>query len=216
MADVYELLINADLPDDLSEAELNELRWHLGLGPEPTECTIVTDFPMDFVDEDGELADYAPGAEGTWEESRRPALAGRGAAGRIGGVLFSDLRRRERNQPRPGWALTSRQEVHPGDFEGPEQCISWLTRRVLDPQFDLDVYLRFYEDTVLEPAFLDDGQLVRRKTRSQPPSPQVLRLIADDKHREAVVQAGRDTGMSLDEARHYVGALGEGRVIVRA
>ncbi|MGP3988946.1 hypothetical protein [Streptomyces sp. 3N207] len=216
MADVYELLINADLPDDLSEAELTELRWHLGLGPEPQECTIVTGFPMDFVDDDGELADYAPGAEGTWEESRRPALAGRGAAGRIGGVLFSDLRRRERNGPRPGWALTSRQEVHPDDFEGPEQCISWLTRRVLDPQFDLDVHLRFYEDTLLEPAFLDDGQLVRRKTCVHPPSPQLLRLIADNKHREAVVQARRDTGMSLHESRRYVDALQDGRVNVRA
>ncbi|MDA2811815.1 hypothetical protein O4J56_14325 [Nocardiopsis sp. RSe5-2] len=35
MADVFELAITVDLRDEISEEEVAELRWHLGLGPEP-------------------------------------------------------------------------------------------------------------------------------------------------------------------------------------
>ncbi|MFI0449315.1 hypothetical protein [Actinomadura sp. 6N118] len=215
MADAYELLINADLPDDLSEAEVNELRWHLGLGPEPPECTIVTEFPGEFVDEDGNPTDYAPGAAGSWVEVKVPALARRGPAWRIGGVLFAALERREYDQPRPGWALTCRQEIHPDDFERTTACVEWLQSRVSEPQFDLDVYWRFHEDPYLEPTFLDEGGLVTRQTVITAPSPEVLRLIADGKSREAVVQARKDTDLSIKQARSYVEALRAGRVVLR-
>ncbi|MFC7647433.1 hypothetical protein ACFQX6_48135 [Streptosporangium lutulentum] len=43
MADLHEVLITAELRADLSDAEISELRWHLGLGPEPETFTVVTD-----------------------------------------------------------------------------------------------------------------------------------------------------------------------------
>jgi len=215
MADAYELLINADLPDDLSEAELQELRWHLGLGPEPAECTIVTEFPTEFVDEHGRLAEYEPGAAGSWTERKVPALADRGPAWRIGGALFAALERREPDEPRPGWALSCRQELHPDDFEGPTACVRWLQHRVAEPQLDLRVHWRFHEDPSFETVFLDDGGPAARQSVVTPPSPEVLRLIADGRSREAVARARRDTGLRIEQARSYVAALQAGRVVLR-
>lgn len=214
MADAYELLINADLPDDLSETELAELRWHLGLGPEPPECTIVTEFPQEFFDEHGEPATYEPGAAGSWVEEKVPALAERGSAWRIGGALFAALERRDDSEPRPGWALTCRQELHPDGFDGPTACIRWLQRRIPEPHFDLRVYWRFYEDPLLEPTLVEEGALATRQTVTRRPSPQLLRLMADGKDGEAVAQARRDTGLSIKQARSYIEALQAGRVVL--
>lgn len=215
MADAYELLINADLPDDLSESELAELRWHLGLGPEPPECTIVTEFPHEFVDEQGEPAAYEPGAAGSWVEVKVPALAQRGPAWRIGGAAFAALESCDGTEPHSGWALTCRQALHPDDFDGPTAVIRWLQHRIPEPQFDLKVYWRFYEDPSLEPAYLDEASaLATRQTITRRPSPEVLRLIADGQHREAVAQARRDTALSIEQARSYVEALQSGRVVL--
>ncbi|GAA2076704.1 hypothetical protein GCM10009780_11570 [Actinomadura alba] len=212
VADLYELLVTADLPDDLSEAEVAELRWHLGLGPEPEAFTIVTGFPEVFVDDydDPQVADSG---EGSWETLRRPALAERGPAHRIGGVLFSELARRE-GPARPGWALTSRQEIHAAEFQGPTELIRWLSERVNDRMFDLSLHMRFYEDDVLQPASLEKDELVIHEIVSKTPSPPVLRLIADGKRIEAITQVRSDTGMSLEKARRYVDALRTGHVIL--
>jgi hypothetical protein len=76
VADIHEVLITAELSADLSEAELTELRWHLGLGSRPEEFAIVTDcFPLVTVDEEGE-----PLPEDQWEIDAYPLLAGRGPA----------------------------------------------------------------------------------------------------------------------------------------
>ncbi|MFI6906897.1 hypothetical protein ACIBKY_36955 [Nonomuraea sp. NPDC050394] len=170
MADLYELLVTADLPDDLSEAEMAELRWHLGLGPEPEEFTIVTDFPAEFVD-DLDDPQVAASGEGHWAAVRLPALAQRGAAARIRGVLFSALERRGPEERRPGWALTSRQEIHADEFDLATQFIRWLDRRVRDSAFDLSLHMRFYEDDALEPASLRNGELVTRNTAPISPGP---------------------------------------------
>ncbi|MBB5075364.1 hypothetical protein [Nonomuraea endophytica] len=170
MADLYELLVTADLPDDLSEAEVAELRWHLGLGPEPEEFSIVTDFPEEFID-DLDDPRVVESGEGYWAAVRYPALAQRGAAARIRGVLFSALERRGPEERRSGWALTSRQEIHADEFHVPTQFIRWLDRRVRDSAFDLSLHMRFYEDDVLAPASLLDGELVTREIVSVSPSP---------------------------------------------
>jgi hypothetical protein len=104
IADLYEVLITAELPAELSKAEISELRWHLGLGPEPAEFTIATDrLPVVTIDEEGE-----PLPEDRWEIDAYPLLAGRGPADpRVGGVAFSELERRE-EPAAAGWALSSR------------------------------------------------------------------------------------------------------------
>ncbi|OEV01732.1 hypothetical protein [Streptomyces oceani] len=211
-ADAYELLINANPPDDLSEAEVRELRWHLGLGPEPAEFTIVTEFPTEFVDEEGLPAEYEPGAAGSWVEEKAPALAQRGPAWRIGGVAFASLERCEPD--RPGWALTCRQALHPDGFDGPSDRVRWLQRRIPEPTFDLRVYWRFYEDPFLEPTFVGEEGLAAGETSVTPPSSQVLRLLADGKDREAVVQVRKDSDLSIKRARSYVEAVRAGRLLL--
>lgn len=54
MSDVFELAVSVDLRDELSEQELAELHWHLGIGPQPERLSIVTEFPFVVVDEAGE------------------------------------------------------------------------------------------------------------------------------------------------------------------
>ncbi|TQK42299.1 hypothetical protein FBY35_3678 [Streptomyces sp. SLBN-118] len=44
MADIYELSIVLNLGEDLSNEEVAELRWHLGLGPKPEILHIVPSF----------------------------------------------------------------------------------------------------------------------------------------------------------------------------
>jgi len=85
---------------------------------------------------------------------------------------------------------------------------------VPEPHFDLKVYWRFYEDLSLEPTFLGEGGFGPRQTVCTPPSPQVLRLLADGRSREAVAQARRDAGLSIEQARSYVAALQAGRVVL--
>ncbi|TDD74307.1 hypothetical protein [Actinomadura rubrisoli] len=154
MADLYEVLVTADLPDDVSASEVAELRWHLGLGPQPTRLTIVTDYDEVVIGDDG---DPQQDGHGNWvfESRPYPVLAERGPAARIGGVLFSELVRRE-GGVRPGWALTSRQEIHAEAFQHPTVLLQWLSTRAVRFQ----CHTRFYEDDVLTPAFVRDGELV--------------------------------------------------------
>ncbi|MDP9848700.1 hypothetical protein [Streptosporangium lutulentum] len=156
MADLHEVLITAELRADLSDAEISELRWHLGLGPEPETFTVVTDdLPLVTVDDDGE-----PLPEDRWEVDRYPLLAARGPADpRVGGVLFSELARREEPAD-AGWALSSRQVVHGDDLTTLTQLLRWLRERAVGHGGGpacFSCHTRFYEDDlVLKPMSPDE------------------------------------------------------------
>ncbi|WBB61212.1 hypothetical protein O7599_01230 [Streptomyces sp. WMMC500] len=145
MADIHEVLINAELPADLADAETAELRWHLGLGPRPERPTVVVDgWPLTTVEEEGE-----PLPEDRWEIDTYPLLAQRGPADpRIGGVVFSELARRE-GAADAGWALSSRQVLHSDDLTLLEQLLRWLQARAVGYRGGpacFSCHTRFYED----------------------------------------------------------------------
>lgn len=152
MADIYDFFLAIDLRDDFSEQELAELRWHLGLGPRPAELTILTDFAT-FED-----------------DSPFPVLGRRGAGSRIGGVVLSLLEARPN-----GWALTTRQELHPDEFEELDAFLAWLAGKADYDYLAADGttksggfgqfvgYLRWYEDAAIDKLLvIDDFQIVRR------------------------------------------------------
>ncbi|MCW5251569.1 hypothetical protein [Streptomyces sp. SHP 1-2] len=152
MADFYELTLTLDLRDELSEGEAAELRWHLGLGPAPEVPGIVTAFPVCVEGPDGEpVAGDDP----------RPLLDGGGAAYRVGGALVSALCRREGARP-GGWALTSRQEIHPDAFDLVGDLLCWLAAKAADRHRRKDGgvvlgWTRFYESSSAEPLVVRDG-----------------------------------------------------------
>ncbi|MET9657790.1 hypothetical protein [Streptomyces sp. NPDC006510] len=155
MSDVYELAVSVDLRDELSEQELAELRWHLGIGPQPERLSIVTEFPYVVVNEAGEPV---------VEDEPRPLLACSGAAWRVGGVLGSALAGRA-DPPRKGWSLTSRQEIHPDDFEKIGELLCWLAGRVHDTHRLADHAvsigcLRFHEASTPDALEVLHGQIV--------------------------------------------------------
>jgi hypothetical protein len=160
MTDLHEVLITAELPADLPEAEMAELRWHLGLGPQPEDLSIVTDcFPLVTVDEDSE-----PLPEDEWEVDTYPLLAERGAADwRVGGVVFSELARRE-EPAGPGWALSSRQVLHSDDLNLLVQLLRWLQARAVGRGGGpacVSCHMRSYEDDlVLKPVSVHEEDLV--------------------------------------------------------
>jgi hypothetical protein len=140
VSDAFELLLAMDLGDDLTGAEVDELRWHLGLGPQPARLTVVPGFPEVVVDDDGRPRVV---------DAPRPLLAATGPAHHrgVGGALVSALARRE--DP-AGWALTSRQELHPDDFELVRTLLGWLAQHC-DPasagRHGHPIgHLRFHED----------------------------------------------------------------------
>jgi hypothetical protein len=135
VADAYEVLLTIDLRDDLSDAELAEVRWHLGLGPQPAEVTIVTTtYPV-------------PADDGSWPEVPLPVLARKGAPTHVHGVQFSAITRRDSFGP-PGWGITARQEVHVDAIEDVRTFVEWLVRWHAD-QSDVGSsfigYLRRYD-----------------------------------------------------------------------
>ncbi|CAL9645333.1 hypothetical protein [Streptomyces sp. enrichment culture] len=153
MADVFELVVELDLHDALTEQELVELRWHLGLGPRPRTLRIVTGFPVVVEDEQGDCA---------VEERPEPLLACHGAAFKAGGTLASALVPRPGAADRGGWTLTSRQEIHPDDFEATGELLAWLAARAADDVQRADGavplgWIRFYEDPRPEPLVVRDG-----------------------------------------------------------
>ncbi|MFE5627702.1 hypothetical protein ACFQ8S_37250 [Streptomyces virginiae] len=154
MSDVYELVVSVDLRDEISERELAELRWHLGLGGRPERLSVVTRFPVVVWDDEGHPA---------IEDDPCPLLAGRGAAARVGGVLCSALESRA-GLPRTGWALTSRQEVHPDEFEKLGELLRWLAARAHATHLRGDGavgvgFLRFHEAEVPEVLTIEGGQV---------------------------------------------------------
>ncbi|KAB2350115.1 hypothetical protein [Actinomadura rudentiformis] len=166
MSDLYELLITAELPADLSDAELAELRWHLGRGPEPKEFTIVTDFEVEYVGDGDPAADVA---DDSWKTRREPLMARRGPSdARVGGVDFSELALRQGRHP--AWVLTSRQEIHgPTHWNMLIEMIRWLERRTTSPwgEEGLNFYLRHCEDTTLRAARLNGERIVSREDPGQ-------------------------------------------------
>ncbi|MFB7154539.1 MULTISPECIES: hypothetical protein [unclassified Streptomyces] len=155
MSDVHELVVAVDLRDEISEGELAELRWHLGLGGRPERLSVVTRFPVVVWDDEGEPV---------IEDDPRPLLAGRGAAARVGGVLCSALESRA-GLSRRGWALTSRQEIHPDEFEKVGELLRWLAARAHETHLRGDGavgvgFLRFHEDEVPEALTVEGGEVV--------------------------------------------------------
>ncbi|MFD8983369.1 hypothetical protein [Streptomyces sp. NPDC059564] len=154
MSDIHELTIAVDLRDEISETELAELNWHLGIGPQPERLSIVAEFPIVVVDDSG-----IP----VIEDDPHPLLAGRGPASRVGDVLCSTLARRA-DLPRKGWTLTSRQEIHPDEFERVGELLCWLATRAHETHQLGDGtvrigFLRFYEAEVPDVLQVENGQV---------------------------------------------------------
>lgn len=146
VADIYELRLALDLRDELSDGDLSELRWHQGLGPRPDALRIVTSFPYVDVDDDGTPVVV---------DDPHPLLGAHGEGHVLEGALGSALVRRERTRP-GAWALTSRQELHPDDFDLTGRLLTWLARRAAAPHHRADgtVHLgwtRFHESDHPEP-----------------------------------------------------------------
>ncbi|MFD8413997.1 hypothetical protein ACFV2Q_19935 [Streptomyces sp. NPDC059650] len=155
MADIFELMLTLDLRDELSEEELAELQWHLGLGPQPKSLRIVTDFPFVVEDDHGELL---------VEDHPEPLLGHQGEASKVGGALVAILLRK-RETRRSAWALTSRQEIHPDDFERTGELLNWLANKADDSHRSPDgsVHLgwtRFHEELLPEPLVVRDGMVI--------------------------------------------------------
>ncbi|KOG50574.1 hypothetical protein [Streptomyces decoyicus] len=151
MADIYEVSVAMDLRDDLSEAEIAELQWHLGLGPEPERLSIVPEFPIVVENGLGELVT---------KDAPAPLLGCHGEAWKVGGALTSVLVRREQ-----GWALTARQEIHPDDYDRLGELLNWLATKASDQHrpFDGSVHIgwiRFYEADRPDPLRVRDGRTV--------------------------------------------------------
>jgi hypothetical protein len=131
VGDLYEFNLALDLRDDLTEAELADLRFHLTPGPE-----------RDYAADESE---WAP----------EPLLAGTGPAYRIGGSLFAVLERRRRE---PGWALTARQEVHAESIDDLRDLVLRLVRHSAYPYCNIG-HLRFFEDEQPEALVVREGGL---------------------------------------------------------
>ncbi|MGW2701518.1 hypothetical protein [Streptomyces sp. NPDC001340] len=152
MADIFELTLTLDLRDELSVEELAELRWHLGAGPKPETLHIVTEFPVVVEGEYGEFV---------IENHPEPLLCHHGGGHKVGGALVSVLLRRE-DTGRGVWALTSRQEIHPDDFERVGELLRWLATKASERHrgFDGNVvlgWIRFYEERQPKPLVVRDG-----------------------------------------------------------
>ncbi|WP_433362562.1 hypothetical protein [Streptosporangium sp. CA-115845] len=156
MGDIYELVLSVDIRADVTDDELAELRWHVGQGPRPERLPIGTDryvetYPLGDPDD--------PDCE--WEDAEaEPVFARRGAAWRVGGALVAELVARERSD---GWALTVRQELHPGDFYRLRTLLDWLGRCSVGANAggveSFVGYLRFHESAEIAPLVLVDGRI---------------------------------------------------------
>ncbi|MGW7527623.1 hypothetical protein [Streptomyces sp. NPDC054783] len=148
-------MLTLDLRDELSAGELTELRWHLGAGPQPETFRIVTEFPVVVEDEHGEFV---------IEDHPEPLLSQYGDGYKVGGALVSVLLRRQ-DTGQEGWAPTSRQEIHPDDFERTGELLNWLAARAGERHrgSDGDVHLgwiRFHEEHLPAPLVVRDGAVV--------------------------------------------------------
>ncbi|OIJ96660.1 hypothetical protein BIV25_17005 [Streptomyces sp. MUSC 14] len=155
MADIFELMLALDLRDELSAGDLAELRWHLGTGAQPDTFRIVTEFPVVVEDEHGEFV---------IEDHPEPLLGQHGGGYKVGGAFVSMLLHRQ-DTGQEGWALTSRQEIHPDDFERTGELLSWLAAKATERHRGSggDVHLgwiRFHEEPQPVPLVVRDGAVV--------------------------------------------------------
>lgn len=151
MADMSELSMAMDLRDDISDREIAELRWHLGLESRPVELTIVREFPVVVETDEGELVT---------EDDPVPLLGCHDTASKVAGALTSVLLRRA-----AGWALTARQEIHPDDFDRVGELLTWLATKAdgRHERFDGSVrvgWIRFYEEEQPSALVVRDGEVV--------------------------------------------------------
>ncbi|MFC4015108.1 hypothetical protein ACFOY2_48390 [Nonomuraea purpurea] len=153
MSDVHEVTLALDLRDELSEGELADLCWHLGFGPQPETLSIVTEFPAMAFDEETD----------EWISVDRPEslLNQRGPAARVGGAVFSELFRRENPA---GWAVTSRQELHPDQFDGVGELLCWMATKVHANHVNGDGsvtvgFIRFLEQAVPQPLKVNSDEV---------------------------------------------------------
>jgi hypothetical protein len=159
MSDVHDLLLVLDLRAGLPDDELDEARWHLGLGPQPGRLTAVTDFDEVVLDDNGAPVQDETGRIRV-ESMPRPLLAQRGATWRTGGASSAQLEPRDDG----GWALLSRQELHPDDFDRVDRLLAWLAARTLPGSTPFAGYLRHIEDAGAgELLSIVDGELVRSR-----------------------------------------------------
>ncbi|OIJ91301.1 hypothetical protein [Streptomyces monashensis] len=155
MADIYELSIALNLRGGLSDEEVAELRWHLGLGPKPESLHIVPAFPAVVEAENGELVVV---------DEPVPLLAEQGVAWKVGGVLVSALL--SPLDTRCGtWALTVRQEVHPDGFASTGELLTWLASKADDRHRtatgDIRVgWTRFCDSERFEPLAVRNGEVI--------------------------------------------------------
>ncbi|MEU5639023.1 hypothetical protein [Streptomyces milbemycinicus] len=155
MADIYDLILSVNLPDTLSDAEISELRWHLGLAPQPaTPLSLVTDYAEPLIGDDGQPEEDE---QGNWLMSYEPypVLAAKGPAHRAGGVLLSALE----PETRGGWALTSRQEFHPDELGRVDELLLWLHERAVN-SLDFQCHVRFYEEDTFAPVSVTEGEVI--------------------------------------------------------
>ncbi|MFD3533039.1 hypothetical protein [Streptomyces sp. NPDC058664] len=152
MADIFELSLVLNLRDSLSDEEVTELRWHLGLGGKPETLRIVTAFPIVVEDDCGEFLT---------EDHPVPLLGRHGEAWKVDGALVSVLLRTEGG----AWALTARQEIHPDEFDRTGELLSWLATRADDRHRSATGavrlgWTRFCESDRFEPLVVRDGEVV--------------------------------------------------------
>ncbi|MFI1767742.1 hypothetical protein ACH41H_37650 [Streptomyces sp. NPDC020800] len=154
MADIYELSIALNLHEGLSDEELAELRWHLGLGPKPEDLRIVPAFPAVVDDDRGEPVTV---------DDPVPLLGQHGEAWKVHGALVAVLLRPE--DARCGtWALTVRQEIHPDDFDRTGELLGWLATKADDrhrtPVGTVHLgWTRLCESDQFEPLVVRDGEV---------------------------------------------------------
>ncbi|MER6031002.1 hypothetical protein [Streptomyces sp. NPDC001851] len=154
MADIYELSLALNLREGLSDQEVAELRWHLGLGPKPERLGIVSAFPMAVEGEDGEPVVV---------DEPVPLLAQQGEAWKVGGVLVSVLLSPQ--DTRHGtWALTVRQEIHPDEFDSTGELLTWLASRADDRHHTSTGeirlgWTRFCDSDRFEPLAVRNGEV---------------------------------------------------------
>jgi hypothetical protein len=134
------IFFNIDLRDDLSEAQLAEVRWHLGLGPQPAEVTIVT------------TTYIVPAEDGSWPEVLLPVLAGKGEAVYFRGGQVSAMARR--SFERSGRGITARQELHVDGIEDLRTFVAWLVGHADCNRDEVIGYLRRFDHPVDSPSYI--------------------------------------------------------------
>lgn len=141
---MYEFMVSMDLRGELTDDEVAELRWHLGLGPRPERLTIITTFSEIVIGEDGRPVEDERG-DWVYEDRPRPVwdLVQAGTS-KIGGAAVSAFDLHDDRYGRR-WGLTCRWAVHPEDCAEVGKLFGWLVGRCVGDERFFG-YLRWYEE----------------------------------------------------------------------